>query len=188
MSATEGLTPVQAGGLAFSSMDENVVNEISNELRRVHAVRLGDSDTYEFELMLTLIPHDSPDWKVADATPAVYVIVPDDTLFTISRTRDGRMHLTGRPLGGDRIVVGMEWGASGQSGSSQFWRETQWTFRYESQDEAELDEWQRVTGRIYYGAGGVPAELDRNEKFARSVLNRVGRRAAIVERDQLRRT
>jgi hypothetical protein len=164
-------------------MNEAAIAEIVGAMKRQHP---NAYVVYEFERTLALVPQDSGVWKIADLVPAVIILVPGDTLFTISIVdKDGTTAMRSCPLERDKILVGMKWGESTKGDAGQIWQQTHWTFRYVNQDEDKLDEWQRVTGRVRLAPG--PEQLDRNELYARSLLSRVGRQVAIVEGDALRR-
>jgi hypothetical protein len=171
------------------SMDEETIATIVRTLQEEHPHVVGGWALDDLERTLRLVPGDGGVWRIADSAAAVYVLVPNETLITITLTfenRQERVRMTSRPLEGAKIIVGLDWGERPRPGSEPTtWRETRWTFRYAHQDETQLDEWQTITGRVR--TVPEPEQIDRNEAFARSLLTSVGRRAAVVEGDMLRR-
>jgi hypothetical protein len=162
-------------------MNETEIAEIFQELGRKHPRTVGSCDLNDFERTLEMVP-DSGEWKVADRAAAVFALVPGDTMFTISIAPPATLgavcavSMTSRALDGHRLVAHLEWGGQVRTRGSEVWRRTEWTFHYRDQHADDIEEWQTVSGMVRVSP--LPAELDRDEEYARSLLRRVGQRVA----------
>lgn len=162
-------------------MNETDISLIVAELHRKHPEPTGICDLSDLELTLALLP-DQGVWRISDSTPTVLALAPEDTLFTVTLGRSPGPQLpcaatlSSRVVDGEKLVARLEWGEYRHMSDGETWRDTHWVFRCGNQDDAELEEWQRVTGRVR--THPEPEELDHDEQYARGLLSRIGHRVA----------
>jgi len=153
-------------------MNAETIREVVQELHREHAMLIGDGIYEDLSRTLTLLPRDGV-WAVAKPKPVI-MARSNDTLFQISLSpdKDRVATITSRPLGGEKIAVGLEWGEPSADEAGVAWRETKWTFRFVGQGDDDTDEWQHITGRVFTTHDGE--RLDRREHFARELAAQAG--------------
>jgi hypothetical protein len=153
-------------------MEQADIAAIIRELHQAHAEALSGYDMEMEALERTFAMLPAPEeWRVSVAMPIVYLLAAGDTLLTIAidhDVSDPGVTLSSRPLNGHGLVISLRWGQR-RTEDATVYRRTHWTFRYVDQKAAELEDWQRIEGRVTL----APAEeLDRNERFARALLSR----------------
>jgi hypothetical protein len=136
----------------------------------------------DVERVLAMLP-DQGQWKVADATPAVFLLANDGPLFTLMLADDA-VHLTSRPIDGEKIVCRLDWGERIHLRDTETWQQTQWTFRHEGEPDDDLAEWQQISGAVRIVP---PGAIDQGEALARAIAHRAGWTVAIIEGQDIRR-
>jgi hypothetical protein len=165
------------------AMNAAEVVQIVRELGGKHPTMASGCDLTDLERTLAILPEQAA-WRVADGTPVVLAL-HGDTSFRITVSPAPAygeicpVAMTSRALDGHKLVARMEWGELVTTDGGEAWRRSHWTFRYSSEEDQELDDWQQVTGMVRVHP--EPERLDRDEQYARSLLSRVGRRVAVWE-------
>jgi hypothetical protein len=168
-------------------MEQPDIKPIVNRLWRVDTA----ADTITVSRFLELIP--APlDWMVAESPPRVYLLLGGDAIVTITVEADGEggIRMGSRPLGADKLIVGLRWGHA-TTGEEEVHQPTFWTFRYLDEKhlgDEELRDWQRIEGRVSVSRRDGSEKPDRSEQFARSIFSRVGRPASVVGEREVARS
>ena len=148
------------------------LNEVLQEFHSDHAELMfvgGDPLSEGVARALDMLPGEGVEWAIVQRHP-VLIARTTATLFQIVlHPSEGSVTLTSRPLSGERLVVGLDWGDAVEADGATT-RETRWSFRYEGVVGEE--EWQRINGRVTVTAAGET--LDRRERFARNLATQAG--------------
>jgi hypothetical protein len=149
------------------------LNEVLQEFHRDHSELMfagGDPLSEGISRALDMVPSEGVEWAIVQRHP-VLLIRSAATLFQIRLDpREGSVTLTSRPLDGERLAVGLDWGDVTEAAGDSLTRESRWSFRYEGVVGEE--EWQRISGRVTTTPSGEI--LDRREHFARNLAAQAG--------------
>lgn len=153
----------------------DISQEVIAELHREHGARMTQSGNglyQSLEHTLKMLPAEGVEWAVAKPVLAVFAR-SKDTLFQIVLDPDKNIAtLVSRPLKHGDLSIGLVLGEPSMAEDQITSRETSWTFRIAGQT-GELDQWQRITGRIAT-AGTRGERFDRRERFARGLAKLAG--------------
>jgi hypothetical protein len=162
--------------MAYSDLFSAVLEEI-HEAHGQQMAAAGDEPYNELDRALEMLPKDGVVWAVAKPILAVFARSADTLFQIVLNGETKRATVTSRPVDGGELAVGLALGARSEGNGISI-QETNWTFRYVRQAE-EMQEWQRITGKITYTNHGEYA--DRCELFARGLAQQAGWEPPVAE-------